>query len=194
MSYNPEIHHRKSIRLKGYDYSKAGLYFITICTQNREHLFGKIENGKIILSIAGEIAYNEWDLLENRFKNIKLYEFVVMPNHIHGIIEIIGEEGVINNARTEGKNRDIENYFSKISPKSNSLSIVIRSYKSCVSKNTRRGVIYNAPNDNAHNKINFQWQRNYYEHIIRNEKSYLKISEYIKNNPVKWEEDKYYAK
>lgn len=195
MKYNPAIHHRKSIRLKGYDYSKEGLYFITICTQNREHLFGEIVDGKMILNDAGHIAFYEWFELKKRFKNIELYEFIVMPNHIHGIIEICGEEGVINNARTnahkEVKERNEENYYSKISPKSNSLSLLIRSYKSCVSKKCR-GVIYNAQNNNENISKNFNWHRNYYENIIRNEEVYIKVSEYINNNMIKWQEDKYY--
>jgi len=201
MKHNPEIHNRKSIRLKGYDYSKKGLYFITICTQNREHLFGEIIDGKMILNSAGEIAFNEWFELKNRFNNIELYGFIVMPNHIHGIIEMIEE----NEICTKDKIRNKENHFSKISPKSNSLSLLIRSYKSCVSKKCR-GVIYNAQNKIKQTDRNsiyntqiflngqFQWQRNYYDNIIRNEKTYLKVSEYIKDNPLKWAIDKYYNK
>ena len=89
MKYNPDIHHRRSIRLKGYDYSQNGLYFITICTQNREHLFGTITNGQMALNPMGEIAHNEWFKTESMRPNIRLHEFIVMPNHIHGIIEII---------------------------------------------------------------------------------------------------------
>jgi REP element-mobilizing transposase RayT len=90
MSYNPEIHKRKSIRLKGYDYSQEGLYFITLCCQNRECLFGQIHNGSMILNDAGKMIENEWLNLENRFPNIELHEFIVMPNHFHGILKIVG--------------------------------------------------------------------------------------------------------
>jgi REP element-mobilizing transposase RayT len=90
MKYNPEIHKRRSIRLKGYDYSQAGLYFITICVQNRRHLFGNIENGNIILNDAGKMIDTEWKNLKNCFPNIKLHEYVIMPNHFHGILEIVG--------------------------------------------------------------------------------------------------------
>ena len=86
--YNPKIHNRRSIRLKGYDYSKAGLYFITICVQDREHLFGEVIDGEMVLNDAGKMARTEWLKLPERFKNIKLHEFVVMPNHFHGIIVI----------------------------------------------------------------------------------------------------------
>ena len=89
MSYNPEIHKRKSIRLKGYDYSQAGLYFITICCQNREHLFGEIKNGEMILNDAGQMIENEWLNLKNRFPTIELHEYITMPNHFHGILEIV---------------------------------------------------------------------------------------------------------
>ncbi len=90
MKYNPDIHHRRSIRLKGYDYSQNGLYFITICTQNRYHLFGTITNDQMALNPIGKIAHDEWLKTESMRPNIRLHEFIVMPNHIHGIIEIIG--------------------------------------------------------------------------------------------------------
>ena len=88
MTYNPDIHHRRSIRLKGYDYSQAGLYFITICIQNRACLLGKIINGEMNLNEAGTMVKNEWFKLPKRFSNIKLHENIVMPNHFHAILEI----------------------------------------------------------------------------------------------------------
>jgi REP element-mobilizing transposase RayT len=88
MHYNPDIHHRRSICLKGYDYSQAGLYFVTICVQNRHCLFGKITNNEMILNEYGKIAYNEWVKTPNIRSNIQLDVFIVMPNHIHGIIVI----------------------------------------------------------------------------------------------------------
>jgi len=90
MVSNPDIHHRRSIRLKGYDYSQTGLYFITICTQNRLCLFGEIENGEMILNNAGIMIEHQWQELIYHFDNIKLHEFIVMPNHFHGIIEFAG--------------------------------------------------------------------------------------------------------
>src|SRR5665647_890283 len=86
MKYNPQIHHRRSIRLKGYDYSQAGAYFITICCQDRECRFGKIENDEMILNEYGTIAYNEWNKLSDRLSNFELDVFQIMPNHMHGII------------------------------------------------------------------------------------------------------------
>ena len=88
MAYNPNIHHRKSIRLKGYDYSQAGLYFITICVQDRKWLFGKIENDEMILNDAGKIADECWLEIPKHFPNAVLHEYIVMPNHVHGIVEL----------------------------------------------------------------------------------------------------------
>jgi putative transposase len=87
--YNPKIHHRRSIRLKGYDYSQAGLYYITICCKNREYRFGDVVNGEMRLNDAGKMVENEWLKLPQRFKNIQLHEFVVMPNHFHAILQIV---------------------------------------------------------------------------------------------------------
>lgn len=197
MKFNADIHNRKSLRLKGYDYSREGLYFITICAHEMECLFGEIENGEVKLNIIGEKIKKEILKTEEVRENIEIHEWVIMPNHFHGIIEILGIEGVINNARTKQKTRNDENYFSKISPKSNTLSLIIRSYKSCVTRNINRltnkkctGVIHNTLSGNTI----CRWHRNYYENIIRNEKAYLKVTEYIRNNPVKWEEDRYYIK
>ena len=86
--YNPQIHHRRSIRLKGYDYAQAGLYFITICCEGRIHRFGHIKNGEMILNEYGQIAFNEWVKTPQLRPNIELGEFIIMPNHFHGIIQI----------------------------------------------------------------------------------------------------------
>ena len=92
MKYDPEIHHRRSIRLKGYDYSQTGMYFITICTQDSLHLFGEITNDEIVLNDSGVMVEKWWNELKNKFPNIELDEFIVMPNHIHGIIQIINTD------------------------------------------------------------------------------------------------------
>ncbi|MEP7144562.1 MAG: hypothetical protein ABI707_16900 [Ferruginibacter sp.] len=89
MPYNPNIHHRRSIRIKGYDYSQEGLYFITICSQDRACLFGKIENNEMIFNDEGKMIDAEWLALTGRFKNIQLQEYMTMPNHFHGIVEIV---------------------------------------------------------------------------------------------------------
>lgn len=90
MKYIPDIHHRRSIRLKHYDYSQAGAYFVTICTQNKEYLFGNVMHGEMILNEAGEMVKGVWHELPDRFSEIHIDEFIIMPNHIHGIISIVG--------------------------------------------------------------------------------------------------------
>ncbi len=97
--YNPKIHHRRSVRLKGYDYSKAGLYFVTICCQNKEHLFGKIYDEIMELNDAGRMIEKLWYGIPNDFTNIHLLEYTTMPNHIHGIIEITAKSKSAQNTR-----------------------------------------------------------------------------------------------
>lgn len=184
--YNPDIHHRKSIRLKGYDYSQAGLYFITICCQDRICRFGEIvtvENSqpKMILNDAGNIANECWLEIPEHFPNAKLHEHIVMPNHVHGIIELSGDVGVQDDVRVQNIEPLLpqRNNFQKIIP--GSIGSIIRGYKI--------GVTVRTKNIFPDQKI---WQRNFYEHIIRNENAYQTISNYIVNNPAKWNEDKFY--
>src|SRR3989304_5673232 len=92
MKYDPQIHHRRSIRLKGYDYTQAGAYFITICSHQREHVFGEVVNGEMKLSKFGQVAKQQWEKLPKRFQNIELGAFALMPNHEHGVIQIIERE------------------------------------------------------------------------------------------------------
>ena len=190
IKYNPEIHHRRSIRIKEYDYSHEGLYFITICTFNHACLFGHLDNGDVVLTAYGEIANTEWLKTGELRSNISLHEFVMMPNHMHGIIEIDGstcrgtipralvhrgakEEGTLQRAPTE--------QFGK--PTSNTIPTIVRGFKSTVTKQI---------NDIRNTSGQSVWQRSYYEHVIRNEKSYNRIIEYIRYNPKKWLKDKYY--
>ena len=174
MKYNPEIHHRRSIRLQGYDYSRAGLYFITICSQARKCLFGVIKDGKMILNEGGKIANDCWLKIPEHFPNAVLHEYIVMPNHIHGIIEL---------TETDLTNEPQYNEFQKIIPRS--IGSIIRGYKIGVTKWFRN----NAKPVGVQNFEPLQvWQRNYYEHIIRNEQSYQNICNYIIDNPSNWKE------
>lgn len=205
MSYNPRIHHRKSIRLKGYDYSQAGLYFLTICVQNRLCLFGDVVNGKMILNDAGRMVEREWLDLPRRFSFIKLQEFVVMPNHFHSIVEILGAtlvvapdepvapiNPVVSNKSVPPNEPVIPNDESVqpqgIAPTINPKTVgdMVGAFKSIVTVEYIRGVKQNNWQP-FHGKL---WQRNYWEHIIRDERSHLRISEYILNNPKKWDNDK----
>lgn len=197
MAYNPKIHHRRSVRLKGYDYSQAGLYFITICCQDRQHRFGEIINGAMILNEYGKIAHDEWEKLTDRFANVALDVFQIMPNHMHGILVLVGatlavaQNTVAQNTVAQNNNFSngiIDKEWAGASPARTGISDIVGAYKSLVFKSCLD--IYKS-NDELMGKL---WQRNYYEHIIRNEQSYQRISEYIINNPAKWSEDKFYKK
>ena len=210
--YNPNIHHRRSIRLKGYDYTQAGLYFITICCHRRGNPswlpFGKIENGEMILNDAGIMVETEWMHLKSRFPNIELHEYVIMPNHFHGILEIVGTTLVVaqnntvptvgvslvdtQNTPMDTENNDAENKKGRPqghAPTVKTIGDMMDAFKSITTVEYIRGVktLGWQPFDGK------LWQRNYYEHIIRNEQSYKTISEYIMNNPAKWQDDKFYA-
>ena len=181
MKYNPQIHNRQSIRLKGYDYSQAGLFFITICTQNRVCLFGDIKNNEMTLNSAGKMIESEWINLKNRFPNIELHEFVTMPNHFHGILEIV-ENGQHENGQHE--NGQHENGQPQgIAP---TVGDMMGAFKSITTVEYIRGV-KNWGWPPFDGKL---WQRNYWEHIIRDSNSYKNISEYIVSNPQKWKNDK----
>ena len=167
MKYNPEIHHRKSIRLKGYDYSQEGYYFVTICSNDRVQLFGEIDNGKMFKNEIGNLAFKNFFDLPNRFKNIEIDANIFMPNHLHAIIIInnpqpVFEKGRASSAPTIGR---IVQVFKSVS------TIEINRFRNL------SGISV--------------WQRNYYEHIIRNEKELYAIRKYIENNPLNWNDDEY---
>lgn len=187
--YNPNIHHRRSIRLKGYDYAQAGLYFITICCQDRICRFGRVENGKMILNEYGIIARDEWLKTPEIRQNIALGAYVIMPNHIHGIIHLSGRgelhspnmTNTPNTSESHSPEMHRGEFNSPLRSPSQTVGAIVRGYKSSVTK--QLGTL------GFTEKL---WQRNYYEHIIRNEQSYQTISDYIINNPVKWQDDKFY--
>jgi len=188
MKYNPDIHHSRSIRLKGYDYSQAGLYFITICTQNRLCLFGEIENGEMILNDPGIMIEHQWQELIYCFDNIKLHEFIVMPNHFHGIIEFVRVPlvGTQNVEQPPTMGQPQTGQPQGIAP---TVGDVVGAFKSLSTNEYIRGV-----KNNGWSRFNKKlWQRNYYEHIIRDEKSCYQIWEYVQTNPLKWQDDKYYV-
>ena len=178
MKYNPDIHHRKSIRLKGYDHSSEGLYFITICTYQMEHLFGKILNNEMILNEYGKIVEEEILRTLQIRENIYIDNYVIMPNHIHFIIEIVKND--IKNVGAYGNTPESNKKMLK-SPSKN-IGSIIRAIKAGAT--ARINKIRNS-------FCNPVWQRNYYENIIRNERIYLKVMEYIEDNPLKWDEDRY---
>lgn len=185
MKYDAKIHHRRSIRLKDYDYTQAGAYFITICTHQRENIFGEIINGEMKLSKFGLVAKQQWEKLPKRFPNVELGVFVIMPNHGHGIIEIFEREvqgrdtaDRFNDKVNESSRRVPTERFQK--PVVGSIPTIIRSYKSAVAY--RINLMRNGNDANV-------WQRNYYEHVIRNEKELEIITKYIEYNPMNWQLD-----
>ena len=190
MNYNPNIHHRHSIRLKGYDYSHAGLYFITICVKDRECFFGEIIDDKIILNNAGKIADECWLQIPEHFPNVVLHEHIIMPNHVHGIIELKRINTITNQIANNVGTRHVmslhnhdhnhnPNQFSKPIP--GSIPVIIQQYKSSVTRFV-----------NKNNVSHFRWQSRFYEHIIRNDQSYELISDYIINNPKNWKDDDFF--
>ena len=173
-----DIHHRRSIRLRGNDYTRGGTYFVTVCSHNRECLFGVMVNGAVQLNKWGQIVWEEWMRTESVRPNVQLDTFIVMPNHFHGIVVItdwvgarrclaLGKRATHRVAPTRG-----------IYP--NSLGSIIGQFKSNV---TRR---INLSRDTPGMRV---WQRNYYEHVIRNENNLLKIRQYIEGNPSQWKND-----
>ncbi len=169
---------RQSIRLSGYNYESSGYYFVTICTTKHKSLFGDIVNGKMILNQEGEIVSINWLKTLKIRKNVKLEEWVIMPNHIHGILIINNHNNILNdNDKCFYKYSNVKKMFK--SP-SNTIGSIIRGFKSSVTKEVRQ--LYDRPQM----KI---WQRNYHDHIIRNENEYYKISSYIRNNPQNWKHD-----
>ena len=282
--YNPQIHHRRSIRLKGYDYSQAGFYFVTICCEDRKQQFGTIGNKEMVLNEFGTVAYHEWAKLPERFTNFELDVFQIMPNHMHGIIALVGAG--FTSAPNDNTNKPAGEGFTSAPNNNTNKPAGDAVFTSAPNNNTNKpagdAVFTSAPNNNTNKpgdslftsapndvqnagvendhhpndnampqtrqpqglplqvsgddngapargathsitigdivgaykslvaneclkiwKLQWAevnpvphmgklWQRNYYEHIIRNEKSYQTISNYIINNPNKWKDDKFY--
>ena len=152
---------RKPTRLPGYDYSQAGYYFVTICTHNKIHLFGEITSGNMILNQLGEIVVATWTNLPKHFIGISIDDFIVMPNHLHGII-------IIEDVKTPLKQTPIKNP---------SLVVIVGSFKTWSARKI------NALTNRTGKPV---WQRSFYDHVIRNETGLNHIREYIINNPIQW--------
>ncbi len=175
--FDPQKHHRRSIRVKGYDYASNGAYYITIVTYHRDLLFGEIVNGEMILNTLGKIADECWRAIPEHFPNVELGKHVIMPNHAHGIIAIRDDTLTTNVGATQWVASTTPDNRPK-GPKPKSLGAIIGSYKSAVS--------YRA---NKEQNVTGIWQRNYYEHIIRDEAELQRITDYIESNPSQWDED-----
>ncbi len=168
-----------SARLKNWDYSNIGYYFVTICTKDRKYFFGDVKNSEMQLFVIGEMAEKFWMEIPKHFKNVKLDRHIVMPNHIHGIINIFKKCGR-NEAMPNRRNEAMPRFYRKISPKPKSLSVIIGSFKSVVTKFV----------NDEYPSFHFQWQSRFYDHIVRDEESLNRIRNYIDLNPEKWERDR----
>ena len=170
---------RKRVRLAGFDYASDRLYFITCCVKHMQHCFGAVIDGLMQLNHYGVIAYQQWLWLAEQYPYVILHEHIIMPNHMHGIIEI--DSGMVGIKGGVRAGRDRPAHESEIKIKS--LSELLGAYKTTASKKIHQA---------GHPE--FAWHRSFYDHIIRNERAYQNISAYIKNNPAKWEEDKFFGK
>lgn len=173
------IYRIKSARLAGYDYRNEGLYFVTICTKNKFHYFGEIENGNLLLNEIGLITHRYWAEIPQHFKHVSLDEFVIMPDHMHGII-CIEEKREIDRPSVETYNyKSLQTpknqHFQNLSAPAKSLSTIIRAFKSSVTIESRKI------------NPNFEWQSRFYDHIIRDVQSLDRIRNYILNNPANWD-------
>ena len=161
---------RRSIRLHEYDYTRPGAYFVTVCTQNGRLFFDE--------SVMKAAAEDCWQRIPQHHPEISLDTWVVMPNHVHGLVVIGQGRGVQLNAPTK---RGTSNRHSVISPRAGTLAVIVRTYKAAVTTRCRRS-----------GYPDFAWQRNCYEHIVRNEDDLLRIRQYIQDNPLKWDSDEYH--
>ncbi len=176
MAFDPLRHHRRSIRLKDYDYSQAGAYFVTICVQGRECLFGDVVNHEMHYNDAGKMICAEWETLTQRFPTVELDEWVAMPNHLHGII------GIVDSVRASLVDTPDRAGMNPAPTSKSTLGDIVGAFKSLSTHQYIEGV---------HNKgwLAFYkklWQRNYHEHIVRNERELEAIRKYIRNNPKQW--------
>jgi REP element-mobilizing transposase RayT len=208
MRFHPERHHRRSIRLKGYDYRQAGAYFVTVCTQDRSFLFGEMVHGEMRLNDAGKMVYDVWNDLPAFYPGVQTDAFIVMPNHIHGIIILVGAgpracPDAGPRACPDAGPRACPDSGPRACPDSGpraypgqpqemgqpqgvartmGLPDVVHRFKTMTTKRYADGV----------KRLGWEpfrgrlWQRNYYEHIIRNEESLNRIREYILTNPMRW--------
>lgn len=185
-------YHSESHRLQSWNYGDDAFYFVTVCTKNREHFFGEVIDGKMKLSPIGHIANSCWHEIGKHFSYIKLHNHVIMPDHMHGLLEFAKDEdhslkqtpnlGVSSSAKLEESTKTADkkprtyNASQKWKPKT--LGVIINQYKRACTINSRKI------------NPNFAWQSNYHDHVIRDKRAYQNIFNYITNNPKKWTEDR----
>lgn len=173
----------ESARLQNWDYGSNAKYFVTICTKNRECFFGKIRNGEMFLNDVGKIVESEWEKTFELRPDMNLFmgEYIVMPNHFHGIIGIGENRYNTDSIRgTNGRGTDAMHRVCTFGPQSKNLGSILRGFKSAVTVGAR---LINP---------DFGWQGRFHDHIIRDKKSFIRISKYIKNNPRNWRGDTFH--
>ncbi|MBU4455832.1 transposase [Patescibacteria group bacterium] len=171
---------RKSIRVKGYDYSKPGYYFITICAQNRNCLFGDVRDRQMVLNDAGRMIETVWNELPEHYQHVELDAFIIMPNHVHGIIVLRPDPIIVGAGLKPARTKPAPTKSAR-TKKRHALPEIVRGLKTFSSRRINE----------IRNTLGVKlWQRNYYEHIVRNENELNKIRKYIQENPLKWETDK----
>ena len=177
MEYEAEVYGRRSIRLKGYDYTQVGAYFVTVAVRGRSALFGEVVDGVVRLSGAGEMAREVWEGMPQRFSFVEMDAFVVMPDHVHGIVVIRGDgaRALIGDARASGR--------ADAAPTARALGDVVGAYKSLTTAAYIRGV-HDAGWPPFHGRL---WQRNFYERVVRDEYEMNELQAYIRDNPLRWE-------
>jgi putative transposase len=174
--FNPQRPARKSPRLRDYDYGQEGAYFVTICTHNREAIFGDVVNGEMQLSSCGAIIQKCWDDLPKHYVNIELDMFVVMPNHVHGIGVIVGEIGLVGEGLKPSPTAFANNKHG--------LTEIVRGFKTFSARRINK--LRDTPGARV-------WQRSFHDHIIRSERELNTLRQYIEYNPARWEADRYYG-
>ena len=185
----------ESARLKNYDYASNGAYFVTIVTKNRDYFFGKIMNNKMVLNEIGKIAHKFWNEIPKHFPFVQLDEMLVMPNHIHGILRIDNPDNAVDGCdgdavdgrdvacnvstdKTDKTDKTKNEQMMKISPKQGTISTIIRSFKSAVTRKSRKIL------------PNFAWQSRFHDRIIRDQNELNRIQQYIVKNPIMWERNR----
>jgi len=179
-----EDNRRRSVRLRGFDYASRGFFFVTICTHKKQRTLGKIINYESQLSTVGNIVQECWQAIPEHFSNVRLDEWVIMPNHLHGIVVIKYPKGYDPSAKGTACRAPttIATHYEEFGqPVASSLPTIIRSFKSAVTKRVNKLATNPSP----------LWQRNYFEHVIRDEESMNKIRNYIWENPIHWWQDEY---
>jgi len=195
MTYDPTRHHRRSVRLPAYDYTQPGAYFVTICSQHRECVFGEVLQGQMILNGPGQMVELVWRQLPQWYPGVEVDAFAIMPNHVHGIVVLVGAGPVGAGPRAcpehsgrpqvdSGRPQVDSGQPQGVAP-TMSLPDVIHRFKSLTTARYRAGVLQ----DGWRPFPGRLWQRNYYEHVIRNDSELARVRQYIVDNPARWEED-----